>query len=75
MSARTAANLHACNFNSDNFSSMGRTCACRSAFAEHALRDRLGALAPGRTETASVGTRPNLELRVPPALVAEAEAV
>ena len=48
---------------------------CRSAFAEHALRDRLGALAPGRTETASVGTRPNLELRVPPALVAEAEAV
>lgn len=48
---------------------------CCSAFAEHALWDRFEAPAPGRTETASIGTRPNLELRVPPALVAEAEAV
>lgn len=47
---------------------------CRSAFAEHALRGRLEPLAPGRTVTASAGTRPNLGLRVPPALSAAAES-
>lgn len=48
---------------------------CRSAFAEHALRGRLESLAPGRTETASAGTRPDLGLRVPSALSDAAESV
>ena len=32
MSSFTAANLDAYSFSSDNFSNMGFTCACRSAF-------------------------------------------
>lgn len=43
---------------------------CRSAYAQFALQRRMDALAPGRVETASLGTAPNQALTVPVPLLA-----